>query len=204
MRNKITIVALLAVTAGVFAYTRPHSAIPVDLRDAVTDSGESDPNISVVRKDGANVPAPKTSDDPGQSPKWKHVVFQAADKTGINIDYAIANYSAVPQDNDDMIIYADPVWISVSNPAYTGSEKIRVTIMDPTGWQQVDIDLEYVEAADGKRFVGRSGQRITLIARYLDIQYPKKVKELAIAVNGNWLTDPVSGSHSFKFRMPSN
>ncbi len=39
MKTKITAVALLAVTAGVFAYTRPHNALPSDLRDAVADSG---------------------------------------------------------------------------------------------------------------------------------------------------------------------
>ena len=38
MKIKITAVALLAVTAGVFAYTRPHNAIPSDLRDAVADT----------------------------------------------------------------------------------------------------------------------------------------------------------------------
>ena len=38
MKIRITVLALLAVTAGVFAYTRPHNAIPSDLRDAVADS----------------------------------------------------------------------------------------------------------------------------------------------------------------------
>ena len=38
MRMKIIVPVLLAVTAGVFAYTRPHNSIPSDLRDAVADS----------------------------------------------------------------------------------------------------------------------------------------------------------------------
>ena len=204
MKTRTTVIVLLAVAAGVFAYTRPHNAIPSGLRDAVADSGESDSSMPAINQDGGNVPGAKTADSPGQSPNWKHVVFQAADKTGINIDYAIASYGAVPQDSDDVTICADPVWISVSNPALHGTEKIKVTIMDPTGWQPVDIDLEYIEDAGGKYFIGRSRQRIALLARYSNIEYSKKVKELAIAVNGSRLRDPVSGSYSFKFRMPSN
>lgn len=38
MKNKITVVALIAVVAGVFAYTRPNNAIPSDLRDAPSDT----------------------------------------------------------------------------------------------------------------------------------------------------------------------
>ncbi len=37
MRTKTIMLALLAVTAGVFAYTPPHNATPSDLRDAVAD-----------------------------------------------------------------------------------------------------------------------------------------------------------------------
>ncbi len=37
MKIRITVLALLAVAAGVFAYTRPHNATPSDLRDAVAD-----------------------------------------------------------------------------------------------------------------------------------------------------------------------
>ena len=39
MKNKIAVLGLVAVVAGVFAYTWPHSATPTDLRDAVADSG---------------------------------------------------------------------------------------------------------------------------------------------------------------------
>lgn len=38
MKTKTIVLAFLAVTAGVFAYTRPHNAMPSDLRDAVADS----------------------------------------------------------------------------------------------------------------------------------------------------------------------
>ncbi len=59
MKTKITMVALIAVTAGVFAYTSPHNAIPFDLRDAVADSGKFDTGLPVIDKNSGNIPVPK-------------------------------------------------------------------------------------------------------------------------------------------------
>jgi len=59
MKTKITVIAFLAVTAGAFAYTRPHKAIPSDLRDAPADSDRFDTSIPVFAKGGENVPEPK-------------------------------------------------------------------------------------------------------------------------------------------------
>ena len=39
MKTKIVALGLIAVVAGVFAYTRQHNAVPSDLRDAVADNG---------------------------------------------------------------------------------------------------------------------------------------------------------------------
>ncbi|MBI4655251.1 MAG: trypsin-like serine protease, partial [Elusimicrobia bacterium] len=38
MKTRTIVLALIAVTAGVFTYTRPHNPVPSDLRDAVADS----------------------------------------------------------------------------------------------------------------------------------------------------------------------
>ncbi len=59
MKTKITAVALILVTAGVFAYTRPHNALPSDLRDAVADNGKFDTSIPILDKNSANLPEPK-------------------------------------------------------------------------------------------------------------------------------------------------
>ena len=58
MKTKITVVALLAVTAGVFAYTRPHNAVPSDLRDAVADKAIDTLKGKAATSQG-NVPEPK-------------------------------------------------------------------------------------------------------------------------------------------------
>ncbi len=58
MKTKITAVALIAVSAGVFAYTRPYNAVPSDLRDAVADNSAVDTLKSGVAASDINVPAP--------------------------------------------------------------------------------------------------------------------------------------------------
>lgn len=182
MKIRTIILALIAVATGVFAYTRPHNAIPSDLRDAVADNG-----VGIAAAGGGQV--------------WKHIAFQAADKTVINIDYAISRQDPGQSAGDGVVAYAVPMWINVVNPAYNGTEKVSVTIMEPTGWQPVDIDMEYVEDVGGKRFTGRAGQRIALVGRSSGVDYPKKIKELSVLVNGVCLMDPVSDSKNFKFRM---
>lgn len=58
---KIKTIVFLAVTAGVFAYTRPHNTIPFDLRDAVADNGEFDTSIPGFEKGVGNIPDPKAA-----------------------------------------------------------------------------------------------------------------------------------------------
>lgn len=59
MKTKIGVVVLIAVTAGVFEYTRPHNAMPSDLRDAVADNGKFDTSLPVFDKNSGNIPEPK-------------------------------------------------------------------------------------------------------------------------------------------------
>lgn len=58
MKTKAIVVSLMAVTAGVFLYTRPHNAMPSDLRDAVADNREFDTAIPVFDKDSGDIPVP--------------------------------------------------------------------------------------------------------------------------------------------------
>jgi len=57
MKNKIVVLGLMAVAAGVFAYTRPHNGVPPDLRDAVADNGA----IGQVKGDRNDISVPEPS-----------------------------------------------------------------------------------------------------------------------------------------------
>ena len=65
MRTKMMALVFLAVTAGVFAYTRPHESIPSDFRDAVADNG-FDTSIPVIEKEKWNIQIPKAAVAAGQ------------------------------------------------------------------------------------------------------------------------------------------
>lgn len=61
MKRKILIVAALAAAAGAFAWTRPHTTPPADLRDAVADNAGFDADDQDLSKAGASVPEAKAA-----------------------------------------------------------------------------------------------------------------------------------------------
>lgn len=72
MKKKIMVLAVLAVTASLFAWTRPHNAPPSDLRDAVADNGGFDTAIPVLEDDG-NLPIPKAVPPSGATASFKNL-----------------------------------------------------------------------------------------------------------------------------------
>ncbi len=64
MKTKIKIIALVAVTAGMFACMKPQNAIASGFRDAVADNGKSqdfDTTLPVVGNDDRSLPVPAAS-----------------------------------------------------------------------------------------------------------------------------------------------
>src|SRR3989339_1180289 len=70
MKTKIAVLALIAVTAGVFTYKQTKHIPPSDLRDAVADVSESGTGITDVKKVNIDIPAPEAAveNDPTVSP----------------------------------------------------------------------------------------------------------------------------------------
>lgn len=125
---------------------------------------------------------------------WRHVSLKATDGTEIKVDYNMVGNGG--------LLEAAAIWINVSNPAFRGDEKIGAALMNysadnpmfPTVMQTQKVDLKYV---DGK-FTGQAAVPVLVSEGSMGHQYRQ---ELAIVVNGNWLTDPVSKQHNFKFKM---
>lgn len=117
---------------------------------------------------------------------WRHANLKAADGTEINVDYNVFRAG------DGLL--ADPIWVNVSNPAFCGGERARVVLINSSlaGQSTQTLDLEY--AGQG-RFTARAG-RVWIIQPEANFS-----QEIAVVVDGKWLTDPVSGSNNFKFRM---
>lgn len=64
MRTKITVIALIAVTTGIFACLRPHNALASGFRDAAADNGKSqgfDTTLPVVDENSGSLPVPAAS-----------------------------------------------------------------------------------------------------------------------------------------------
>lgn len=85
MKTKTMGFALVAVTAGVLAWARPHNAIPSDLRDALVDSAMGQLNYDKSAAVPAPVPAPMSAAAPG---KKMYVSGWPADgKSGVPVEW---------------------------------------------------------------------------------------------------------------------
>ena len=127
---------------------------------------------------------------------WKNVKLQAADGTRISIDYSPLSLGSE--------IIAAPLWITVIRPGSTGAEKVRAVVMNyydssnmaaNTLYGKQELDLKYNGAA-----FQAEGQRVELSQSHIGYGYNFR-QEIAVVVDGKWLTDPVNGSHNFKFKM---
>lgn len=117
---------------------------------------------------------------------WRHANLKAADGTEINVDYNVFRAGDA--------IMADPLWVNVKNPAFSGGEKVRVVLINSTVLTQSTQTLDLEHAGQG-RFTARAG-RVWIMQTEASFN-----QEIAVVVDGKWLTDPVSGSNNFKFRM---
>ncbi len=127
---------------------------------------------------------------------WKHINLQAADGTRISIDYSPLSLGSE--------IIAAPLWVTVSRPGLTGAEKVRAVIMNyydssnisaNTLYEKQELDLKY----NGTAFQ-LEGSRVELSQSHIGYGYNFR-QEIAVVVDGKWLSDPVNGSHNFKFKM---
>src|SRR3989339_2107900 len=75
MKTKIAVLALIAVTAGVFTYKQTKHIPPSDLRDAVADVSDSGTGIADVKKVNVDLPAPEAAGNIYKDYAAKNVSF---------------------------------------------------------------------------------------------------------------------------------
>ncbi|MCX5792215.1 MAG: hypothetical protein NTY45_08385 [Elusimicrobia bacterium] len=126
---------------------------------------------------------------------WQHGVLRAVNGTVINVDYLTRRLESDPNSGDTAYVYADPVWINVSNPAFTGNEAVTVEL---SGNPTETFKLWY---AGGGRYTGRPSRDITLLFHHHGVDYPQS-QELSVRVGENYLIDPVSVTETFKLNLP--
>ena len=153
---------------------------------------------TAVKQEAISLPkaVPGAAGANGPVKAWKRINLTAQDGTSIQIDYAPLDLGAT--------VTADPMWVTVSNPKFDGSQAISVRL------------LSFYEAGSGSREQLKEAKELSL--RYngsafiaeaapLDIyegHHSWSVyfrQEISVAVNGVRLTDPVNGTHNFRFKL---
>ncbi len=137
---------------------------------------------------------------------WKQAKFTASDGTKIVVDYSPLSLGAE--------IIASPLWVTVVKPGmgFTGAEKVRAVIMNyydssniaaNSLFEKQELDLKLVPPGSyghGPLSYQAQAQRVELSQSHIGYGYNFR-QEIAVVVDGQWLTDPVNGTHNFKFKM---
>lgn len=129
---------------------------------------------------------------------WKRVELRAADGTRVMINYA-------PLDLGGTML-ASPVWVTVANGSFRGDEKVRAVVM--TYYEATSSSAEALKETkelplkyNGTAFQAEAGDLSVYEGHHAWTHHFRQ--EIAVSVNGRWLTDPVNGSHNFRFKLDS-
>jgi hypothetical protein len=144
------------------------------------------------------------ADGQGEYP-WCHVPLQSTDGTKIEFDY-----SAFLSSGRFGSYFSAQPWVQVSNDQLNGSEHVRVVLTPHNSpWiESSTIDLNYDQAQH--RFTGEAPQAITIEAdlnaqQVTDFEKIQPVTvSLSVVIDGDWKTDPVSGSNNFELNLSQN
>ena len=110
MKTKIAVLALIAVTAGVFTYKSTLNTPPSDLRDAVTDSESQEFNTAIpeLSKSDVDVPAPKAQKDMDiVGPLTIRVIPKLATLADLGIGFTLGMRFVILQDADVTMLVDD-------------------------------------------------------------------------------------------------
>ncbi|MCX5792950.1 MAG: hypothetical protein NTY45_12165 [Elusimicrobia bacterium] len=134
---------------------------------------------------------------------WKHVELTATDGTKILVDYSVQYGNGRT--------WAYPVWINVVNKSLGGNKDIQVTLLDlykdyiQAGTVKDTLNINLI-CAGNDRYTGQAGWAVMLSSDN-GINYRQEIAVKVIThlhsgeAREEWLTDPVNGSHNFKFEL---
>ncbi len=158
--------------------------------------------------------------------EWKKYQLKSADGISITLDYQI-NFDYYQSNKSYESYELNPFYINISGVGFKSTDKIRVIFINHMQnmarcgfseyqWDDV-IAADLTRAPQGHFYanMNRNGLQkeqwnddytqtvgpITLFSRPYCQQFTTTGQEIAIVRNGKWLTDPISGTHNFKFNL---
>lgn len=181
MKTKITLVAILAVTAGAFLWTRPHSGVPSDLRDAVADSA-----IGQLGRDVSEVaipePRPFVQPDTALIPGSGLEIFRALSVEKERTAEAVKTMTGLDK-NDPRVYRIRDLHVDVGSRVYAwiGVTKIRLS-----GNASISSQSECKYLAETLRMNDLLNSHIAEATGYRPVESLFKDKS-DVALCGTWL-----------------
>jgi len=191
MKNIIAIVTLMLTASPLCA----QSFESMKAQDLNTVSLQAASEVVLPKVEFTPVPAETKA-----AGVWKHVALYAADGTAIAVDYTVPAGA---------VHVADTVWINVTNKAFSGANRILVTLKNyqdkgvSPGMLQAtqQISLAY---AGGSRYTGKAPNTVLLYTGNASGggNYVESYRqEIEVTVDGKKLTATQGNSSSFMFAM---
>lgn len=147
-----------------------------------------------------NISFAETSDiDKIYKDEWTHIKLRSESQVNISIDFKVEKKDVVY----GPLWTARPVWINISNESLGERGKVRIVFKNLflkeyehlTSYNQNpeirDIEMNFAEEG---RFTAEIPYGLSA-----DILY--RAQEISIAINDEWLTDPVNHTTTFKMNM---
>lgn len=141
--------------------------------------------------------------------EWKHVNLQSSDGTKIAIDYQAQQEAFSGCYKCTIDTKTTAAWINVSAPNLGANDTVHAVVLNFRLGNHSYAQPEVVELNDYHIDLhwDENAQKFTATLPALSIYrtgYPgtwKFRQEIAIVVNGQWLNDPMSNTHNFKFSL---
>jgi hypothetical protein len=146
--------------------------------------------------------------DKADSP-WCHLNFDSVEGANIRVDYQLLGRHT----GNQYVYTAVPTWLNVSSARFDGGEHVHVWIGDSAylskeGYASAkqydelrpypDTQLDLGRSEDPHRATGQIPGGVT-VSEYSDGDDEAwyHAHEVAVVIDGEWQTDPISGSHNF-------
>ncbi len=144
---------------------------------------------------------PAVADD-----SWHHRVMRSDEGVQISIDYQIRQSSQTGCLQCQIPILAAPLWINVKGHDLDEQDQVRVVLINqyynPYSAGGPIREGEYIQDmvfAEPGRFTAQLQDLAIFSSGFQGAWYFEQ--EVAVVINGSWLTDSASGSHNFKISL---
>lgn len=152
------------------------------------------------------------------SDNWKHARLVSAEKIEISVDF-ISKFYNTSSNKPSSSTYASPIYFNITDRNLDSQDKVQVVLINHyksesrygnyaySAQKEYIIDLSYAEGgqftaqfSSDNDYTNEESTRLQIAG----FSYSSAIyfwQEIAVVINGQWLTDPVGRTHNFQLNL---